>query len=241
MPYEELNRVIKERDRISEERDDLFAEVQNLRTEVAELRPMRNGFEAERRELLTRYEDEKREIRNFMMEQDQNLLKAQNAYEHQKKYTRDILSKLSKRSMVLKSQHIVTVSELEATSPTFKWGLMFDDVEAAFRKENNLEATLLAEPPIPQVEWDKEEFLERLQRHFSAPMDSQPSEDARAQETEPEPEREQMNVDLDGRPLPPGWTNEEHVSSFPFDPCPQRCVALLGRSCSAVHAGQIRA
>lgn len=245
LPYEELNRVIKERDRISEERDELFAEVKQLRAEVAELRPMRNGFEAEKNELLTRYENEKREIRNYMMKQDQSLLNVQNAYEHQKQYTRAILSKLSQRSMVLKSQHIVTVPELQSTAPSFKWDIMFDDVEAAYNKETGSNAKLPAEPPIPPVEWNKEEFLARLQRHFAASINSPPPADVPRRDAEPEPEkeqidesereqmnafqREQANVDLDGRPLPPGWTNEEHVSPFPFDKR-SRCVVCHDRS-----------
>jgi small-conductance mechanosensitive channel len=224
LPHEELNRVIKERDRISEERDNLYAEVQQLR--------------AEGNELLARYESEKREIRNYMMKQDQGLQNALNAYEHQKKYTQAILSKVNQRSLVLKDQSIVTMDKLISTSPSFKWENMFEDVENLLTGKSQgaqlpspwtgLQAPWPADPQIPPVDWDKDEFLERLQRHFASsigPLDSQRAPEPEMDKDErpelaPQPEPYSSCVDLDGRPLPPGWTNEEHVCGpiFACDP-----------------------
>jgi hypothetical protein len=240
LPHEELNRVIKERDRISEERDILNTELQQL--------------QAEANELLARYESEKREIRNYMMMQDQSLQYALNAYEHQKKYTHAILSKLNQRSLVLKDQNIVTMDKLISTSPSFKWETMFEDVESLLKGKGQgaqlpspwtgLTAPWPAEPPIPAVHWDKDEFLARLQRHFASsishdasasptpgPLDSERApkpEMNKASKPEmdkderpkivPEPEpycSEPLNVDLDDKASKPEMDKDERPKIVP--------------------------
>ena len=62
-----LDQVVKERDRLAQEIVELHAQL-----------------EAERKELLHRYEIEKKEIRSYMMQQDQELAQAKHAYQHQK-------------------------------------------------------------------------------------------------------------------------------------------------------------
>lgn len=185
MPYEELNRVVKERDRLGEDRDNLYSELKRLRAEVAELRPLRDHYEIEKAELLQRYEKEKKEIRNYMMVQDQKLTQAQNTYDHQKAYIDQLSQFIDKirlpeeRLLQLKRRVIVTEQELHRKASTFNWDLLFEDLEHVYEDRVALGGVAMKNPPefgpIPAVHWDKEEFLARLQRHFASAIASSPA------------------------------------------------------------------
>jgi hypothetical protein len=185
MPYEELNRVVKERDRLAEERDNLYSELKRLRSEVAELRPLSEHYETDKAELLQRYETEKKEIRNYMMIQDQKLTQALNAYDHQKAYIDDLQQYIDRirlpeeRLLQLKRRVVVTEQELHLKADTFNWDLLFQDLEHVYHDRVQHGGDAMEPPPtlgpIPAVHWDRDEFLARLQRHFANAVGSSPA------------------------------------------------------------------
>ena len=232
LPYEELNRVVKERDRLAEENDELRRYRASVDLEQ---------INREKAELLNRYEIEKREIRAYMMKQDQQLAQAQHACDCQREYIAQLQGYMANtrlpegRLLQIQNRVIVTEDELRREASTFKWDLMFQDIEHVYAEQVRRGGLGMQLPPkMPDtqpVHWDKDEFLARLQRHFServdlgnsrhgaplTPMTSLPAEKIDALPPSDEGSgrvsaEEDLGVDLDGRPLPPGWTNEEHVS-----------------------------
>jgi hypothetical protein len=242
LPYEELNRVVKERDRLAEENDELRKYRASVDIEQ---------IQREKAELLNRYELEKREIRSYMMKQDQQLAQALHTGDCQGEYIAQLQDyietlRLPKgRLLQIKNSVIVTEEELHEKASTFKWDLMFEDLEHVYAEEIREGGRGMQPPPvmpsIPPVQWDKDEFLARLQRHFkenvgrSAPNDPPPQtveasyEEDEISQVDGGSSRdinEEPGVDLDGRPLPPGWTNEEHVClSVPIALMQCECVS----------------
>lgn len=243
LPYEELNRVVKERDRLAEENDELRRYRASVDVEQ---------IEREKAELLNRYELEKKEIRAYMMKQDHQLAQALHACDCQREYIAQLQGYIANtrlpegRLLQIKNKVVVREDDLRREASTFNWDQMFHDIEQVYTEEVSRGGPSMQPPPampeVVPVQWDKDEFLARLQRHFSEnvnvgkstadttpPQTSLPLEATEAPPAEDEGSargatEEDPGVDFDGRPLPPGWTNEEHVSfPLPFVILPAFC------------------
>ena len=235
----ELDALKQERNSLAEENDKLRNELQMVREN------MREKYESERHELLGRYEAEKREIRAYMIQQDQKLTQAQHAYNHQSDCIDQLQVYIHKtrlpqgRSIQL-SSYVVPESELHVRSPSFDWQLMFEDLEHVFAEDiQRAKGQDILTPPTlpacPPAQWDKDEFLSRLQRHFTdivgerlnqhrQPVSSEKEEQIGSEKSsasaippahqdegqQPSESGEGAGAQYDERELPAGWAREEH-------------------------------
>ena len=224
MPYEELNRVVKERDRMTEERDTLYHEVKLLRAEVGELRPLRELFEVEKTELLERYEMEKKLIREYMKMEDQSLEQATATVEHQQKYIQtlqDYTQAAHRQDQEVNTGKMPTMSPL----PPLHWE------EARFVSKlqeyfaGKVSPSKKPNHGVPNYGTSTYTSTSPPQSNTVLHYTSTEHKTDRTVESSTAllPEQDQTGDPMDERPLPPGWSLEEHVRIPPV--CPKSRTA----------------